>query len=78
MAQTILDAQVPELPEGRYSLEFRDFLKQCLRDDPASRLSAEALLASPWLIRYDAVSTESSRGNVLEWIKYLQGGKTGK
>ena len=46
MAQTILDAQVPELPEGKFSGEFHDVLKQCLRKDPLSRSTAEELLNS--------------------------------
>jgi mitogen-activated protein kinase kinase 1 len=75
MAQTILEAKVPELPEGKFSIEFRDFLSQCLRRDPQTRLSAEELLSSPWLQRYDAVSADSARKNVWEWINALQNGQ---
>jgi serine/threonine-protein kinase 24/25/MST4 len=45
----------PELPEddgefeGKFSLEFRDFVKKCLRMDPNLRPSAEELLNHPFL-----------------------------
>ena len=44
MAQTILDADVPELSEHDYSPQFRDFVKQCLHREPNMRLPAEVLL----------------------------------
>ena len=37
VAQTILDADIPELP-NRFSSQFRDFLKQCLHREPERRL----------------------------------------
>lgn len=70
MAQTILDAQVPDLPSN-FSPEFRDFLGHCLRKEPNTRLSAEALLSHPWLLRYQASSFEAARTTVQKWIHSL-------
>lgn len=71
MAQTILDAKVPELPEARYSPEFRQFLRACLCEDPHDRRSAEDMLSFPWLFRYDATNLDSARNNVFEWIQSI-------
>jgi len=70
MAQTILDAEVPDLPP-HFSAEFRDFLGHCLRKDPNTRLSAEALLCHPWLLRHQASSFEAARSTVRDWIRSL-------
>ena len=72
MAQTILDADVPELTEP-FSPEFRDFLKQCLNREPNSRLPAEVLLGAPWLIQYGATSPEGATKIVHKWIQKLKG-----
>lgn len=72
MAQTILDADVPELKEP-FSPEFRDFLKQCLNRDPNLRLPAEVLLFAPWLIQYGATSPERATEIVREWIEQIRG-----
>jgi serine/threonine protein kinase len=76
MAQTILDAHIPELPNGRFSIEFREFLHHCLRPNPDMRPVAEVLLSSPWLIKNDAVSADAARYNVFQWIRSLQEGNT--
>jgi serine/threonine protein kinase len=72
MAQTILDADVPELNES-FSPEFRDFLKQCLHREPNLRLPAEVLLGAPWLIQYGATSPEGATKVVHKWIQKLRG-----
>lgn len=71
MAQTILDADVPELPPGRFSSHFRDFLFQCLRREPNSRLPAEVLLGAPWLQMHGAVSPEAALRISNDWIQSL-------
>jgi serine/threonine protein kinase len=68
VAQTILDADIPELPRS-FSPQFREFVKQCLHKDPDDRLPAEVLLCSPWLIQYGATSPEAATDTVFEWIK---------
>ena len=70
MAQTILDAQFTDFP-AHFSAEFRDFLGHCLRKDPNTRLSAEALLSHPWLLRHQASSFEAARSTVRDWIRSL-------
>lgn len=70
MAQSILDAQVPDLP-SHFSPEFRDFWGHCLRKEPNTRLSAEALLSHPWLLRHQASSYDAARATVCNWIKSL-------
>jgi mitogen-activated protein kinase kinase 1 len=74
MAQVILDADVPELPRDSFSAHFRDFLHQCLRRDPQSRLPAEVLLGAPWLQMHGAISPDHARDNVCAWISSLTGG----
>lgn len=75
MAQTILDADVPELPRGRFSHNFSDFLNQCLRRDPNTRLPAEVLLGAPWLQQHGATSPESALRISSEWIHSLVGSR---
>lgn len=73
MAQTILEARVPPLPEKRFSAHFRGFLQQCLHAAPQSRLPAEVLLCAPWLQQCGAVSPAAARDNVCAWIQSLGG-----
>lgn len=72
VAQTILDAEIPELPPG-FSFQINDFLKQCLHRDPDRRLPAEVLLGSPWLTQNGATSTEASIDIINEWIQSITG-----
>ena len=67
MAQTILEADSPTPPVGS-SLEFVDFITQCLHKEPSKRLPAEILLAAPWLQRRGAVSRRSSVAALKVWI----------
>lgn len=67
VAQTILDAEIPDLPP-RFSPEFRDVVRQCLQRDPSRRLPAEVLLGSPWLVNNGATSIERAVENVYNWI----------
>lgn len=73
MAQTILDANIPELPNS-LSREFREFCRQCLHKDPDLRLPAEVLLGSSWLQMHGATSPEAAGTIVLDWIRSLGGG----
>ena len=73
MAQTILDANIPELPNS-LSREFREFCRQCLHKDPDLRLPAEVLLGSSWLQMHGATSPEAAGRIVLDWIMSLGGG----
>jgi serine/threonine protein kinase len=72
MAQTILDADVPELP-NTFSPSFCDFVRQCLHRDPNLRLPAEVLLGAPWLIENGATSPEVATETVYRWIQRLTG-----
>jgi serine/threonine-protein kinase OSR1/STK39 len=48
----IMKAPPPQLPRrGAFSPEFRDFVRKCMNADPLRRLSAEELLAHPFLAR---------------------------
>lgn len=70
VAQTIIDADLPELPRT-YSRQFREFLFHCLQKDPERRLPAEQLLGAPWMIQNGAVSRDAAVNNVLSWINSL-------
>lgn len=72
VAQTIIDADLPELPRS-FSRAFRDFLYPCLQKDPERRQSAEQLLNSQWLTQFGAVSRDAAVNNVLRWIMSVSG-----
>ena len=72
VAQTILDADIPELP-ARFSQPFREFVRKCLQRNPDDRLSAEALLASPWLTMHGATNRDVSVQAVYQWIRSVSG-----
>lgn len=72
VAQTILDADIPELPR-QFSQSFRDLIKQCLNKDPEKRLPAEVLLGSPWLTEHGATSNENAIRNVHRWVRQVSG-----
>ena len=71
MAQTILTAQIPQLPPGRFTREFEEFLQQCLKVEPSARLPAEVLLGSPWLRRHGAVNPDAALRISKNWIDSL-------
>jgi serine/threonine protein kinase len=71
MAQTILDADVPQLPGGQFSPELIDFCAQCLHRDPTRRLPAEMLLRSPWLAMHGITQPEVATEVVYQWIQTL-------
>ena len=71
MAQTILDADVPQLPSGQFSPELIDFCSQCLHRDPDRRLHAEMLLRSPWLAMHGITRPEVATDVVFAWIQQL-------
>jgi serine/threonine protein kinase len=73
MAQTILDADLPELPRSRFSYNCSDFLNQCLRRDPNTRLPAEVLLGAPWLEQHGATSPDAALRISSDWIRSLVG-----
>jgi serine/threonine protein kinase len=72
VAQTILDADIPELPT-RFSQPFREFVSKCLQKVPEDRLSAEVLLGSPWLVQHGATSRDIAIHNVCQWIHSVTG-----
>ena len=72
MAQTILEGDIPEL-DDKYSVSFKDFLRQCLRRDPNLRLSAELLLGAPWLVDNGAISPDTATEIVYKWIQKVSG-----
>ena len=40
----IINVDVPEIRGSRWSAEFLDFIKQCLKRDPAERMTMDRLL----------------------------------
>jgi serine/threonine protein kinase len=72
VAQTILDADIPDVPT-HFSQNFRELLKRCLHRDAEQRLPAEVLLGSPWLAQHGATSTEAAIDNVYRWIRSVTG-----
>lgn len=75
MAQAILDCEIPTLPEGKFSPELIDFVRQCLFRDPELRLPAEVLLGAPWMLKHGATSYTASVGIVRDWIHRLTGSR---
>jgi mitogen-activated protein kinase kinase 1 len=71
MLQTILDAPEPNV-DSTYSPEFQEFLGHCLRKDPADRLRADILLASPWLEMNGAINIEAATTFVEEFFREQQ------
>jgi serine/threonine protein kinase len=67
VAQTILEADIPELPRT-FSPQFRQFLFYCLQKEPENRLAAEDLLRMPWLAQYGAINRDVAVENVFRWI----------
>ncbi|QPG77180.1 hypothetical protein FOA43_004586 [Brettanomyces nanus] len=49
----IVDGQPPELPEGKFSKEARNFVSKCLSKNPDDRPTYTELLEDPWLKRVD-------------------------
>ena len=65
--KTILECDIPELPNN-FSLEMRNFVRECLHRDPLRRQSAEELLEDSWFKLHGAESYEICVNNVAEWI----------
>ena len=74
MATIIIEAHVPPLSEQQYSPEFREFVSRCLVKNPLGRSSAEELLNSNWLRRYNAISFDASISNIKSWIDHVARG----
>eukprot|EP00126_Sphaerothecum_destruens_P006591 Sdes_comp19439_c0_seq1m10825 len=55
----IVDQPVPELPAGKYSREFCDFIAACLQKEPQKRHSASELLRHPFVSKYSPVDLSS-------------------
>jgi len=51
MIQVVEEAS-PVLPGADFSEEFRDFVSQCLKKNPAERPTAEMLLQHPYIVKY--------------------------
>lgn len=71
MAQTIIEARIPDAITRRITPNFSVFLQHCLHPDPDRRLPAEILLGSPWLQEHGASSLEKSAVIVRSWIDSL-------
>ena len=78
MAQTILDMDVPKLPEGKFSIELIDFCSACLHRDPDRRVAAEVLLGHPWLQKHGCHQPEYATDIVRYWIDDLTGNSSRK
>ena len=44
LTYNIINVDVPEIRDSRWSAEFLDLIKQCLKRDPAERLTMDRLL----------------------------------
>lgn len=51
--QTIMNQPPPGAPHDRFSSEFCSFISSCLQKNPKDRLSAQQLMAHPFLSMYD-------------------------
>lgn len=72
VAQTILDADIPQLPK-EFSSNLKYFLSQCLHKNPEQRCAAEELLGSAWLLQHGATNPEVATDNVYKWICKITG-----
>lgn len=51
IVQKIMSMPPPELPQSKFSPEFRDFVSMCLQTDPQNRPKPEQLLVHPFILR---------------------------
>lgn len=50
LLQCVRDDPAPEVPDdGRFSADFRDFVRRCLAKEPAARATCDELLAHPFV-----------------------------
>ncbi|KAG6424132.1 hypothetical protein SASPL_114545 [Salvia splendens] len=53
LMETIVDQPVPRPPSDLFSPEFCSFISACVQKDPKDRLSANELMAHPFITKYD-------------------------
>lgn len=70
--QIVVSEDIPTLPEGNFSPQFRDFVGRCVSKRPGDRPTCEQLLGDPWLAQHAATSLGDATQNVREWIASLQ------
>nr|XP_003226578.3 PREDICTED: dual specificity mitogen-activated protein kinase kinase 3 isoform X1 [Anolis carolinensis] len=54
----VVEEPSPQLPEDRFSKDFVDFTAQCLRKNPAERMSYVELMAHPFFTLHDTKETD--------------------
>ncbi|XP_067329438.1 dual specificity mitogen-activated protein kinase kinase 3-like isoform X2 [Anolis sagrei] len=54
----VVEEPSPQLPEDRFSKDFVDFTAQCLRKNPAERMSYLELMAHPFFTLHDTKETD--------------------
>ncbi|KAK6120388.1 hypothetical protein DH2020_045868 [Rehmannia glutinosa] len=53
LMETIVDQPAPRAPSDLYSPEFCSFISACVQKDPKDRLSANELMAHPFITKYE-------------------------
>jgi mitogen-activated protein kinase kinase 1 len=71
VVQTIIDSPAPDLDDS-FSAECRDFIGHCLKKQPAERLPADILLASPWFEKNGVVNIDTAQEKVATWFSSQQ------
>ncbi|ODV87300.1 hypothetical protein CANARDRAFT_194385 [[Candida] arabinofermentans NRRL YB-2248] len=66
----IVDGEPPTLPEGKYSLEAQDFVKQCLNKIPDKRPVYADLLQHPWMNKYEDIECQKLMSDMV--LKILE------
>lgn len=59
--------ETPNLPEGKFSADFRDFIHRCLKKQGGTRPTASELLKHPFIVKYEKVDTKHFK----KWIRTI-------
>ncbi|KAL0333742.1 UNVERIFIED_CONTAM: Mitogen-activated protein kinase kinase [Sesamum angustifolium] len=58
LMETIVDQPAPRAPSDLFSPEFCSFISACVQKDPKDRLSANELMAHPFITKYDDLDVD--------------------
>ena len=59
----------PKLPDGKWSLEFKNFVSMCLIKDPERRPNCDELLSHPFILNINPDSKEMFAEYLNDWYQ---------